>query len=223
MPRELHPPQPLVLVLGLPKCGTTSLHHAFQSAGFTSIHWAVGQKANLTKDKELRLLGTDGQERLVCRLINEAVQMGEMPLARLPPGTNAVAEMNGVWWTKLNKEAAGIFPQMSMLDLLMDSYPDAYYILNVRKEEDWLRSVDNHNDLRRRLVAADLPNLPRGVGAADEELISWAKDHHRRVRVKVQARGLRFLHFHLDHQGGQDLSRFLGRRVSWGHYNATDR
>lgn len=212
-----------MLVLGLPKCGTTSLHHAFQSAGFNSVHWAVGQYANLTKDKELRLLGTDGQERLVCRLINEAVRMGEMPLARLPPGTNAVAEMNGVWWTKLNKEAVGIFPQMSMLDLLMDSYPDAYYILNVRKEEDWVRSVDNHNDLRKRLVCADLPNLPRGVGATDEELISWAKDHHRRVRVKIQARGFKFLHFHLDHMGEEDLNRFLGRRVTWGRYNATDR
>lgn len=34
--------------------------------------------------------------------------------------------------------------------------------------EAWLRSVDAHNDMRKRFVEADLPQLPKGWGKEDE-------------------------------------------------------
>lgn len=73
-----------VVVLGMPKCGTTSLHEAFQASGFSSVHWALDAGKNLREDTALRLLGEGAEERLVGCLVSRAVQKGLPPFALLP-------------------------------------------------------------------------------------------------------------------------------------------
>jgi len=214
--------RPLVLVLGLPKCGTTSLHEAFRSVGYESVHWALNAGKDVSADKQLRLWGVDADRRLIARLMHRAASQGLPPLALLPPGVDAVAEMNGLFWADKHAWVAeGHFPQMSLLEQLVLHYPDARFILNIREHRRWVKSVDQHNDLRRRLVCADLPGLPRGVGKLDDELIAWVDAHHRRVQALLSHHGARLLVFDIERHGEPELSAFLGAAVTWACHNAT--
>lgn len=214
--------QPLVLVLGMPKCGTTSLHEAFLSAGFQSVHWALGAGKDSHADKQLRLWGIDAERRLVAALVRRAASQGLPPLACLPEEIDAVAEMNGLFWIdKRARLVDSFFPQMSLLEHILLHYPHAHFILNLRDHGRWVKSVDGHNDMRQRLVCADLPGLPSGAGAVDEELIGWVAAHHDRVQRLLSSRGAKLLVFDIEQHGERELSCFLGRPVRWGHHNTT--
>lgn len=211
-----------MLVLGLPKCGTTSLHEAFTSAGFQSVHWALKVGENMHADVNLRKYGIDADSRLIAKLIHRAVCEGVAPLTYLPREVDAVAEMNGIFWD--DQQPCGVwgyFPQVSILEELVAHYPNAYFVLNVRDHWRWVKSVKNHCDMRDRLVAADIPGLPSGVGGTDEELVQWAAAHHERVRRLLIARRLRFLDFDIERHGALELSSFFGRHVEWGKHNVT--
>lgn len=213
---------PLVLVLGMPKCGTTSLNKAFISAGLRSVHWALGAGIDARADKQLRERGLDADRRLISKLMRSAAMQDLPPLAHLPEDVNAVAEMNGLFWVNRQaRQAEGYFPQMSLLEDLLSYYPAAHFILNIRDHKQWVKSVDKHNDLRDRFVCADLPGLPSGAGAQDDELIGWVEAHHQRVQKLLGARNSRLLVFDLDRHGEPELSAFLGRKVVWGHHNWT--
>merc|ERR1711974_67491 len=149
--------------------------------------------------------------------MQRAVSQGLPPLACLPKAINAVAEMNGLFWG--NRQALGYFPQMSLLEQLISHYPFAHFILNVRDHQRWVKSVNSHNDLRSRLVSADLPGLPPGVGASDNELIEWVAAHHHRVQTLLHQRGAKLLTFDIEYHGQDELSSFLGRQVKWGRHN----
>eukprot|EP00933_Yihiella_yeosuensis_P013782 TRINITY_DN12613_c1_g1_i3.p1 TRINITY_DN12613_c1_g1~~TRINITY_DN12613_c1_g1_i3.p1 ORF type:complete len:208 (-),score=25.62 TRINITY_DN12613_c1_g1_i3:56-679(-) len=206
----------------MPKCGTTSLHEAFTAAGFCSVHWALDAGVDLRADAALRKRGTRADARLIGKLMQRAVSEGALPLARLPPEVNAVAEMNCLFWSDFqSKKVDAIFPQISYLEELVYAYPDAFFILNTRDRKAWVKSVDNHNDMRQRLIYADLPGLPYGVGADDEDLIAWVAGHHRRVQEVLARRHARLLCFDIDRHGEDELSSFFGRPMTWPHLNAT--
>lgn len=210
----------LVLVLGLPKCGTTSLHRAFESAGFASEHWALGVGKDSHADVLLRKKGQDADRRMIAKLMYRAACESLPLLSYMPPDCDAVAEMNGLFWED-SHNAWGFFPQMSLLERLVEQYPYAHFILNVRDSEKWVKSVKQHSDMQARLAAASLPGLPRGVGWHDHELVKWASDHHTRVRELLTRLRLRFLEFHIEQDGAQELCEFLGRNVEWGQHNVT--
>lgn len=154
-------------------------------------------------------------------LMHRAVKEGLAPLAHLP-GIDAVAEMNCIFWQdKAQSIATGLFPQMSMLEELVAHYPHAHFILNVREPRKWVDSVNEHNDMRRRLERANLYGLPAGAGRHDEELIDWVERHHQRVSTVLGNRGAKLLVFDIDVHGADELSAFLGREVVWGKHNVT--
>eukprot|EP00419_Tripos_fusus_P046849 CAMPEP_0172838648 /NCGR_PEP_ID=MMETSP1075-20121228/28020_1 /TAXON_ID=2916 /ORGANISM="Ceratium fusus, Strain PA161109" /LENGTH=505 /DNA_ID=CAMNT_0013682187 /DNA_START=43 /DNA_END=1556 /DNA_ORIENTATION=+ len=211
-----------VFVLGLPKCGTTSLHHALESAGYVSVHWAIGKGGYKLKNK-----GVGAEHRFVGKLMERALAAGLEPLHFLPPGTNAVAQMDCLHWDSAGR-IAGLFPQMCpiMLQRLVEVYPMARFILNVRPLAKWLRSVDNHNDMRTRLVAAALPDLPPGKGRTDAELWAWAEGHHANIDSFFAKRGesSRLLWFDIEEEPAratEQLSIFVGRSMTWQVHNAT--
>ena len=215
--------QKLIFVLGMPKTGTTSLHEAFVRAGLNSVHWALDQGKNLSKDKQLRLWGAGSECRLVGRLIDQAVSEGKEPLAYLPQ-VEALAEMNGMFWKdKAQTTVQAYFPQMDHLERLLEAYPNAYFILNVRNLDDWVKSVDQHNDLRKRFVCADLPGLPAQKGATDKELVEWVEAHQKRVLALLPSLNANLLHFDIDLHGSRELSQFLQCPITWPHCNRTAR
>jgi len=110
----------------------------------------------------------------------------------------------------------------------MEVYPMSKFILNIRPRDKWLRSVDNHNDMRSRLVAADLPDLPPGKGGNDADLLAWAERHQANVESFFAKLGesSRLLCFDIEQEPTlaiEQLSRFVGKSVAWQVHNATSR
>eukprot|EP00405_Crypthecodinium_cohnii_P007249 CAMPEP_0206424328 /NCGR_PEP_ID=MMETSP0324_2-20121206/3168_1 /ASSEMBLY_ACC=CAM_ASM_000836 /TAXON_ID=2866 /ORGANISM="Crypthecodinium cohnii, Strain Seligo" /LENGTH=264 /DNA_ID=CAMNT_0053888973 /DNA_START=15 /DNA_END=809 /DNA_ORIENTATION=- len=212
---------PKVMVLGMPKAGTTSLHEAFKSAGYNSVHWALPAGDGLDTDVEdIKMLQTQEgiEERLVARMVWRAANEGLPPFAYLPEDVEAVAEMNGMVFDD-EVGAWGYFPQMSLLETIFETYPNAAYILNLRNMTKWVNSVNKYLRIRERMAKSDLHKLPRGAGYDDGELLVWVENHHRRVIEEAQRRGVRFLIFDIEKHGAKELSEFLGRSVSWGQMN----
>eukprot|EP00928_Gymnodinium_smaydae_P031914 TRINITY_DN23268_c0_g1_i1.p1 TRINITY_DN23268_c0_g1~~TRINITY_DN23268_c0_g1_i1.p1 ORF type:complete len:360 (-),score=46.76 TRINITY_DN23268_c0_g1_i1:111-1190(-) len=215
-------PSPLVIVLGMPKCATTSLHEAFKSAGLQSVHWALDAGKDLSADKALVQQGRGAESRLISMLMQRARSDGLPPFAYLPANVNAVAEMNGfVWRDKQRRIVEGSFPQMDQLEDIVSYYPDAYYILNVRDFQKWVTSVGHQNDMRERLIWGNFSGLPRGAGRYDEELVAWVKAHHQRVESLLRSRKCKLLVFDIDKHGATELSDFLGHDVALGQHNVT--
>jgi hypothetical protein len=111
---------------------------------------------------------------------------------------------------------------------LIDEYPGALFILNMRDMEDWLRSVGNHNDMRQRLIWADLPGLPSGKGGEDDELTAWVEKHWEDTKALFKKNGakekLLELKIDQDHEGArQTLQEFLKKEVKWEVHNASSR
>ena len=211
----------LVVALGMPNTGTTSLHEAFMSAGLYSVRWALDAGLDSKKDRQLRLWGKNSEHRLVGRLIEQAVSERKEPLAYLPY-VDALAEMSGMFWEDEHQTTVqAYFPQMVHLEALVEAYPHAYFILNVMDLAAWVESVNGHNDLRKRFECADLPGLPAGVGTKDEELTAWVAAHHERVLTLLPRRNVKLLHFNIDIHGSQELSDFLGCSVKWSRFNET--
>jgi hypothetical protein len=73
------------------------------------------------------------------------------------------------------------FPQMAILDEIVEQNPDAAFILNTRDPRAIVRSIDRWGSLRARMVAADLPGLPPGAGGGDAELLMWIEAHYAAV------------------------------------------
>ena len=205
-----------VFVLGLPKCGTTTLQHALESVGYGAIHCYAPKP-----------WGPTPGDRFIGHLMAEAVAAGLDPLALLPQWVNAVTQMD-CWWIEGDspetEQCYAHFPQITMLDSLVSSYPDAKFILCYRSTESWLRSVTAYGPMRRILNDADLPGLPSGVGS-DEDLGHWLEEHIERVRHYFETSelvgALLELELEKDDQFLKDqLSAFLGADVVWGCYNA---
>lgn len=197
---SLAPSRP-VLVIGMPMCGNLSLHDAFETLGLRSVHGTLRDENS-----------SDGPQ-LVGKVIQEAVQEGLAPLEKLE-GTDAVADMAAVFWVDENKtKAEGFFPQMSLLERLIISYPHGRFVLNVCDPREWARAVQLNADLHDRLVAANLPGLPRGTGRQDRELIDWMESHHLRVRKTLGRVGAMLYVHDTARHGLTELSEFLGTRV----------
>jgi len=220
-----------VVVLGMPKTATTALHEAFVAMGLPSVHWALFSDGSAS-DTALRTRGKGAEERLVSRQIRRALEEGLSPLERLPPGTRAVAQMDSLVWRSRRRDAVlGDFPQMDyegVVRPLLQRYPGAKFILNMREVQGWIRSLGAHNDMRERMIKADLPGLPSGSGQEDEELTVWVERHWAETqrlfeREKATER-LLLLPIDQGHARAKDLlEAFLQRPVRWEVANASER
>jgi len=74
-------------------------------------------------------------------------------------------------------------PQWDYLQEMYDHFPNATWILNTRRPEEWLRSVDRWQDLRQRFILNPyVPDLPRGVGTDDKDMIQFYLRQAERIR-----------------------------------------
>lgn len=237
-----------VFVVGLPKCGTTSLQFALESAGYGAVHCYAPKP-----------WGPEGADRFLGHLMMKAWGQGREPLHLLPNWVNAITQMD-CWWIeeepvetevatgnsdpdrplethkiqptaqdgtsrKFKKKSYGLFPQITLLEELDTRYPDAKFILNVRETKEWLRSSKAYGCFWGVLVDADIPGLPHGVGADDQDLANWYESHIERVRCHFADReSSKFLEIALEEGDAAiraHLEAFLGTEVVWGHHNAT--
>lgn len=164
---NVHTPPPPILVVGLPKAGTSSLFEFFSCHGIYAQHWyCCGPQtgADLPGSKAGPRFGPSYMSH--CLLENLQEQARQREQANSPQGFDskwnhsildgcgdyhAYTELNGPYIPSENenetdpfRSSKGIFlPQHYHLEELHAAAPTATWILNVRDVKDWIRSVQN--------------------------------------------------------------------------------
>ena len=164
-----------VVVVGMPKAGTTSLAAYFRCGGLDVSHYECGDHhakcgACIERAFEHRardVLGACGSYAAWAQMDFEGA-----------PNTKGAEGLDGA------KDRC-FFPQVEALEAIASTHPSATFVLNRREDyADWIRSVDDWGDMRARLRDCDITGLPAGAGGEgdDETLIAFAEAHADRVR-----------------------------------------
>ena len=120
------------------------------------------------------------------------------------------------------------FPQVELLDEIVESYPYATLFLTFRNMSAWYKSLSNwppkkNPKLSDRLKMLDIKGLPKGKGKDVYELSNWYCKHVQRVRDLVTKYPTHTL-VEVDIQDpdiGQWLESIFGiKKRCWGQVNA---
>lgn len=106
------------------------------------------------------------------------------------------------------------------------AYPQAKFLLNTRKKEDWLRSRARHHDGLYLAIAMSHYKLERS-----DILSKWSDDfdiHHQKVREFFLNENDRLLDFDIDKSDIQELVNFVGperalNETDWKRVRVTDK
>lgn len=189
-----------IIVVGIPKCGTTSLQQFFLKLGFKSVHYNfknslgthhVGQVMEQNKKESLPLLG------------------------------GALQSFNAFTQMDCCDGRVCTFPQMTMLTDLLEQYPDAYYILNTRNIDHHIHSIMHWSDYAKRLSSfgqfgwtSDPAQNVRAIG-------DWISNHNRHARTTFSLKKyahVKFLEIAIDEPDvAKKLCTFLGLHVEATH------
>lgn len=121
-----------ILVMGMPKCGTSSLTHMFRkSLGYKKVsHWYCNDNKTIYCGTCMRTAVEDDNNIGILRACGNFRVFAQMDMAGLPNPSH--------------KEAGScIFPQIEYMDRLYRDSPNATWILPFRNTTDWLHSVMN--------------------------------------------------------------------------------
>ena len=116
-----------------------------------------------------------------------------------------------------------MIPQYTMLEEIHQQFPTATWILNLRDPQKWVNSVNKWKDLRQRFIDVPfLPDLPKGKGSNDTELINFYLAQAQKVRDFVKehpSHNLFEVHIE-DPEAGQKMENWFGiTQQCWGVRN----
>ena len=107
---------------GFPKMGTSSLHAYFKCGGLKSTHYYYCNDDNTIPNKD----------RLCVSCIKESVKAGLPPLTQCDNADMYAQLDDGVY-----------FPQIELLEDIVQEYPNATFFLTFRNMEKWYNSLLN--------------------------------------------------------------------------------
>ena len=150
-----------ILNVGFPKSGTSSLHSYFKCAGYKSRHSEAGTCMHKVFDD------IEGNKT-------------KSPLDYQCVGNNMIA-------TQLDSSRKGqcYWPQITLLDEIHHSVPNATFVLLFRDVRDWIRSINQWGTLRKRLNMCHLRSLVKQDLLTDNELKMWWCRHITHIREFV--------------------------------------
>lgn len=176
-----------LMLCGLPKSGTTTIHYALLQAGLDSQHHKREKGGPHLAD-----------------LLWEAYRAGMDPLTHLR-GVQAITEAvrteyNWSCWPCLD---------MSFLHAVRRHHPDAWLVLQTRRIPELVDSIMRWKDLRERMAASGIAT------GTDAQLAVWIDDHYERVRSQFED-DPRFLEIAIeDPHTPRQLSEALGIPLPW--------
>lgn len=201
--------RPQVLALGLPRCATSSLQAALETLGFTpSMHMAHVQPS------------AERQRLVTAAVLEKDTPKRRKILGQLLAGFAATAD----------------FPSVVFADDLMDMYPDAPVILNLRSGgaaswhtsfseglrffDSWLFwvatfLVKSDRAMMRMMKATDDLYLQRwGMTFRDQAIYD---KHNEWVRDEARKRGRKVLEFQAE-DGWEPICNLLGKKTPTTEY-----
>ena len=182
-----------IYVLGFNRCGTRSLTTAFKQAGIGCVHW----------DRNKLMLAILGDLRL----------HGRINLKKHYPQSNAFLDFIHV--PQHGEPGDHILSEGTLLhQQLIDSDPDAYFILNTRNPEDWIASRCRHlNGTFLSIYQQHLSSIHNRMFSIDDVLMEWRRmwhQAHAEILNRFQREPqLRSLIYDIDRTPYDVLKRFL--------------
>ena len=166
-----------IYVIGFNRCGTRSLTTAFKQAGIGCVHWDRNQ--------------------LMLAILSDLRRTGRINLSAHYPGSNAFLDLIHV--PEHGESGDHILTEGTLLhQQLIDSDPEAYFILNTRHVEDWLASRCRHlNGSFLEIYRRHLSRMQGREFSVDDVLQDWRRMWHQahaeiigRFQREPQLRGL---------------------------------
>ena len=182
------PEQTKLFIIGYNKTATTSLSEFFAANGYSSVHWRTRTRINLAQ----RMTSNVMNRRPILAGIAEFDVYSDMTYS----DSNVLLEGN-FFYRQLHHE-----------------YPNAFFLLNLRDTDSWVRSRMSHG-LPDNSFAA---RAKKAMGVSDEALIAFWKKAHQDFHSEVadyfrQASPDRFMTFSIDTQSPKELATWLN-----GHF-----
>ena len=148
-----------IYVLGFNRCGTRSLTTAFKRAGIGCVHW--------------------DRNKLMLAVLSDLRSYGRINLCSHYPGSNAFLDLIHV--PEHGEGGDHILSEGTLLHQhLIDSDPDAYFILNTRSVEGWIASRSRH--LNGSFLEVYRQHLSRIKGRefnVDDVVLEWRRMWHQ--------------------------------------------
>ena len=198
----------VVVNLGLPKSGTTTLARALREAGFTVADYRIRKGQTHRPDLRGRYVGG--------RIYHGYFTSGD-PLTEL-------GEFDAFTEVSVLRAAQSFWPQtdFGVIEAIRSHHPGAKFLASSRDAADHAMSLLRWSDLgSHRLPRHTIPGLPRGFGETNHERIRWIEAHHAFLRRIFEGRD-DFLEYDIaDPQAPAKIGAFLGRDLPWwGRANA---
>ena len=159
----------LVINLGMPKMGSSSLHSYFDCGGYKSVHWKCGG-------------------RYCGDCIEEAIQSGLPPFSSQDPKCK-ISNIGS--YAQIDRGPENLV-QVNYLTEIMSGVPRATFILTFRNMTKWYISMSRwppkstkDNNMRKRFERANITGLPKGVGRNVSEFSQFYCEYVKRVRKEV--------------------------------------
>ncbi|RYH20020.1 hypothetical protein EON65_24880 [archaeon] len=222
-----------IIAIGLPKSGTTSLH-AYLKSIHPSIHSGHQELYEECPSKMFPIPAItldDGNstwskistpdpsfvKNKVCPFafyIQKAIADGKKPFDYLQEkGLNTFAQLDVITYDHPR------FPQLDVLDRIIDAYPNAFFIHHIREVNSHVSSIMRWGTMYERLKESGaLRNLNQSNKAKTTqellaEWIMWSREH---IRSKFLERpGVRYLEVDLEaaeNMAASSISIFVGAR-----------
>lgn len=223
----------LVIAVGLPKSGSTSLTKFLNNccSGLRAIHWTAPNCSRVRYPVEaVRFKSSNASWNVVRQqrrcfigvLIQQALADKKPPLEYVfETGVSGVVQMD----TTLGR--LNIWPQIDALELILDAYPQAHFVHHIRSVSDHVASIIAWGDFAQQLRRKGMLTRFAGQHAlkSDEENISiFILAAREMVRNAFESRrDARYIEVDIagNADAGAQLSTFLGSRVlhSFPHAN----
>lgn len=191
-----------VIVVGMPKVGTNTIRSFFDCGNITGTsHHNCGW----------------GRKTRPCGYIIKGNLQKGLPLLTDTGNHSVYAQIDFV---ALKKEDC-FFPQVEVLDVLYEQYPNATFLLNTRNTNNWVRSVSNFNGMHKRINRCNVTNWPQ-TGSIKKRLTSFFNAHNKRVKRFAQRhKSVSFVEVAIDAPGASvTMEKAFGINAScWGHGN----
>jgi hypothetical protein len=210
-----------VIVVGLPKSGTTSITNFFRNLSYGALHWASQGNGFCENQPQLRSIVVEnnikwpsaptrgGGHCLIATRVHYAIQTKQKPLHYILTSDATIV-------TQLDYCVPPycIFPQIDAINILMDSYPNAYFIHSIRSIQSHTTSILNWNDFAKRLKSTNhLDRFPdqKLTNSLEKKIEIFVSNAQNIVRKAALARpGIKYLEINLmDNNSTTMLKSFL--------------
>lgn len=174
----------MILLLGFPKCGTSSFQSLFESLGLKSVHHMCYK-----------------QKRFVGHIIKQNKDM-KRPLLTSLQMYDCITQMD-----VSHETSRSYWPQLFDFKQLYFENPTATFILNKRSPKRLLRSFRKwkNGDIVRRMYVSGL------LKQDDDELfLNFVHDHYKRVEAFFsKLTNAKFMIYSIDSDNVDKLSAFI--------------